>query len=176
MHLARGRVLLRITEVEAYRWPGDTACHARSGRTPRNAPLWGPPGHAYVYLCYGLHQMLNLVTGADGDAQAVLIRACEPVAGQKTISKRRGGKDGPVLLTGPGKVGQALALDTSWSGHPLFEPGGLMLRQGTAPERMLVGRRVGIDYADPEHRRLPWRFAVADSPWVSQRRGLSPAR
>lgn len=172
--LRRDDVVLRITEVEAYRWPPDTACHARSGRTARNAPLWGPPGRAYVYLCYGLHAMLNVVTGQDGQAQAVLVRSCEPVAGLPTIRRRRGGKDGPVLLTGPGKVGQALALDTTWSEHPLHRPGGLTLHDGVEPEAIVIGTRVGIDYAEPEHRALPWRFAIAESPWVSRRRELRP--
>ena len=171
-HLRRGGVTLRITEVEAYRWPGDTACHARSGKTERNAPLWGPPGRAYVYLCYGLHQMLNVVTGPDGEAQAVLIRAARPVAGLATIRRRRGGKEGPVLLTGPGKVGQALALDTSWSHHPLHAAGGLTLEDAPPVEAVAVGPRVGIDYADPEHRGLPWRFAEAGSRWVTRRREL----
>jgi DNA-3-methyladenine glycosylase len=173
-HLRRGVVELRITEVEAYRWPGDTACHARSGLTPRNAPLWGPPGRAYVYLCYGLHNMLNIVTGPDGDAQAVLVRACEPVAGLATIRERRGHKDGRVLLTGPGKIGQALDLDTSWSHHELHRRGGLTVRDGQPAPRLLVDARVGIDYADPEHRVLPWRFAAADTEWVTHRATLLP--
>lgn len=171
--LRHGSVAVRITETEAYRWPGDTACHARSGRTARNAAIWGPPGHAYVYLCYGLHHMLNLVTGDDGDAAAVLVRACEPVAGLSTIRRRRGGKDGPVLLTGPGKVAQALALDTSFTHHPLYRRGALTVEDAAAPAGVLVGTRIGIDYALPEHRALPWRFAVADSPWVTQRAGLA---
>jgi DNA-3-methyladenine glycosylase len=166
-HLARGGVVLRVTEVEAYRWPGDTACHARHGRTARNDALWGPPGRAYVYLCYGVHHLLNLVTGEDGDAAAVLIRACEPVAGLATVRRRRGGKDGPVLLTGPGKVGAALGLDTSWSGHVLHRAGGLEVRRGTPPRRVVAGPRIGVDYADPEHRDLPWRLADADSEWVT---------
>jgi DNA-3-methyladenine glycosylase len=78
--LVHGPVRLRITEVEAYRHGGDTANHCRFGRTARNAPMWGPPGHAYVYLCYGIHQMLNLVTDEDGRGAAVLVRAAELVA------------------------------------------------------------------------------------------------
>lgn len=169
-HLRRGRVVLRVTEVEAYCWPGDTACHGRHGRTARNAAIWGPPGRAYVYLCYGLHQMLNLVAGADGEAAAVLVRACAPVAGLATIRRRRGGKDGPELLTGPGKVGAALGLDRTWDGHVLYRPGGLELCEGEPPARVAAGPRVGIRYADPEHQVLPWRFAEAGSRWVSSPR------
>ena len=172
--LCRDEVVLRITEVEAYRWPGDTACHARSGRTQRNVALWGPPGHAYVYLIYGMHSLLNIVTGADGEAQAVLVRACEPVEGLDVVQERRGGKTGPVLLAGPGKVGQALALDTGWSGHPLYSSGGLVVAAGPAPAAMAVGPRVGIEYAEPEHQRLPWRYADAASRWVTKRSELRP--
>ncbi|MEM9457933.1 MAG: DNA-3-methyladenine glycosylase [Myxococcota bacterium] len=172
-HLCREGVVLRITEVEAYRWPGDTACHARSGRTERNDAIWGPPGRAYVYLCYGIHNMLNVVTGADGEAQAVLVRACEPVEGLAEIERRRGGKQGPVLLAGPGKIGQALGLDLSWCHHALYEPKGLTLYAGTVPSAIAVGPRVGIDYAEPEHVALPWRFADADSRWVTHRKGLA---
>lgn len=174
-HLQRDDVVLRITEVEAYRWPGDTACHARAGRTDRTAPLWGPPGRAYVYLCYGLHHLLNIVTGDDGQAQAVLVRAAEPVVGLSTIARRRGGKQGPVLLTGPGKIGQALDLDTSWSHRPLYGRAGLRLLPGAPPEDIRVGPRVGIDYAEPADRALPWRFAVGDSAWVTERRALGVA-
>ena len=162
-----GDVGLRITEVEAYRYPDDSANHCRSGLTKRNAPMWGPPGHAYVYLCYGLHQMLNLVTNRDGEGAAVLIRSCEPIAGQTTIRRRRGGKDGPVLLTGPGKVGQALGLDASFSGHVLYRRGGLEVRQGAPVAEVAIGSRVGIGYAEPEHQDAEWRLADAASRWVS---------
>jgi DNA-3-methyladenine glycosylase len=116
--------------------------------------------------------MLNLVTNRDGEGAAVLIRSCEPVAGHGLIRRRRGGKDGPVLLTGPGKVGQALGLDTSFSGHPLFKKGGLEVRRGVAVDEVAVGPRIGIDYAEPEHRHAEWRLAVAGSPWVSHTRAL----
>lgn len=168
--LCRDEVALRITEVEAYRWPGDTACHARAGRTPRTEALWGPPGHAYVYLIYGMHSLLNVVTGADGEAQAVLVRACEPLEGLPVVQARRGtAATKPSLLAGPGKVGQALGLDTTWSSHPLHLPGGLTVCAGPPPTSIAVGPRVGIEYAAPEHQRLPWRFADADSRWVTKR-------
>lgn len=175
-HIHRGDVVLRITEVEAYRFPDDTANHCRMGRTARNAPMWGPPGHAYVYLCYGLHNMLNLVTNRDGEGAAVLIRACEPVQGIETVLARRKQQAAvpvkPSLLQGPGKVAQALGLDTSFSGQPLFASSTLCVREGQAPTSVMLGPRVGIAYASEEHQRAPWRLAVGDSPWVSARKTL----
>jgi DNA-3-methyladenine glycosylase len=170
--LRREEVLLRITEVEAYRWPNDTANHCRSGRTARNAPMWGPPGRAYVYLCYGIHQMLNLVSDPEGCGAAVLIRACEPLEGLETVRARRGHKEGPVLLTGPGKVGAALDLDKTWSHHPLFQPGGLEVVDGPSPKKVLCGPRIGIGYAGDGDVAAPWRLACGDTDWVSQRKSL----
>ena len=167
--LRHGPVTLRITEVEAYRFPGDTANHCRFGKTARNAPMWGPPGHAYVYLCYGMHQMLNLVTDDEERGAAVLVRACEPVEGLAEVRARRGDKEGPVLLTGPGKVGTALGVDTRFSGRPLYEKGGLEVLDAPTVTDLLVGPRVGVDYAEPAHRDAPWRLAIADTRWVSQR-------
>jgi DNA-3-methyladenine glycosylase len=171
-HLCRGEVVLRITEVEAYRWPDDTANHGRHGRTERNAALWGPPGTVYVYLCYGVHHLLNLVTDRDGRAAAVLVRACEPVAGLKAIRRRRGRADGPALLTGPGRVGAALGLDLRWNGHPLYRAGGLEVHAGEPPRAVVAGPRIGIRYARSADRAAPWRLAVGGSPWVSHRRRL----
>ncbi len=173
--LARDGVVLRITEVEAYRFPDDTANHCRVGRTERNAAMWGPPGHAYVYLCYGLHNMLNLVTNREGEGAAVLIRSCEPVAGLPLIQRRRNmASDRSVLLTGPGKIGQALGLDSLWCHHPLFVPGGLTVHDAPPVKAALAGPRVGIDYAQPADRVAPWRFAVAGTPWVSVPATLRP--
>lgn len=172
----RGAVEVAITEVEAYRFPNDTANHCRMGRTPRNAPMWGPPGHAYVYLCYGLHQMLNVVTNAAGEGAAVLIRAAEPLGGLPTIRRRRRGMSGPALLTGPGKVGAALGLDGTMNGHALYRRGGLELHDGPTPLEILAGPRVGIDYASEVHRAAPWRLAAAGSAWVSKRASLHPAK
>lgn len=165
-----GSVRLRLTEVEAYRFPGDTANHARFGRTPRNAPMWGPPGHAYIYLCYGLHRMLNLVTGPAGEAAAVLIRGAEPVEGLEEIRERRGGIEGPALLDGPGKVGAALALELRQSGTPLDQEIQVFGRQRDYP--LLAGPRIGIDYAEPEHREAPWRIAMAGSRYVGKQKLL----
>ena len=169
-----GSVVLRITEVEAYGGGEDSASHARFGETRRNAAMWGPGGRAYVYLCYGLHNMLNVTADEAGRASAVLIRACEPVSGVELIRERRGGRSGPVLLTGPGKVGAALGLDVSWSGHRLYRAGGLNLSAGEAPAALLSGARVGIDYARPRDRARPWRFAIAGSDWVSVPQSLRP--
>lgn len=173
-HLVRDSVVLRITEVEAYCWPDDTACHASRGRTPRTEVMFGPGGHAYVYLCYGIHNLVNVVVRDEGEGAGVLIRSCEPVSGLDVVRERRGGRRGPALLTGPGKVGQALGVDASWRGHAYFEAGGLEIRDGEGIDEIIVGPRVGIDYALPEHRDAPWRLAVANSNWVSQRRGLGP--
>ncbi|CAN6478069.1 unnamed protein product [Victoria cruziana] len=165
--IRRDDVVLQITEVEAYR-QNDTACHGRFGITSRTAPLFGPGGHAYVYMCYGLHVMLNVVADKEGIGAAVLIRSCSPISGLETIQKRRGQRtEKPILLTGPGKIGQALGLSTTWSNHPLYAPGGLEILDGLEPEKILVGPRVGINYASPEHVNALWRFAIAGTPWIS---------
>ena len=174
-HLVRGSVVLRITEVEAYLGPEDSASHARFGRTARNAPMWEAGGLAYVYLCYGIHWMLNVGADAEGRGSAILIRACEPISGLPLIHRRRGmDATGPVLLAGPGKVAQALGMDASFSGRPLFEVGGLELRKGDAPARVLAGPRVGIDYASETDRIARLRFAIADTKWVTALKSLSP--
>lgn len=172
--LCAGPVVLRIAEVEAYRFPGDTANHCRFGRTARNAPMWGPAGHAYVYLCYGMHALLNLVTDGEGRGAAVLIRACEPVIGLDHVAARRGGRSGPELLNGPGKVAAALGLSVRHSGLRLSVQAGLFVADQPAAATFLVGPRVGVDYAHPLHRAAPWRLALPDSPWVSKRASLRP--
>ncbi len=184
--LACGEVAVRLTEVEAYRFEGtgpvtdaglgagDTANHARMGRTPRNAPMWGPPGHLYVYLCYGMHPMLNLVTGQEGHAAAVLLRAAEPVRGLDLVRARRAGRtarpDGPWLLDGPGKLARGLGITVAASGEPLGTT--LAVSPRTHAPALATGPRIGIDYASPDDRAAPWRVADADSVWVSHRRGL----
>ncbi|HWQ08553.1 MAG TPA: DNA-3-methyladenine glycosylase, partial [Holophaga sp.] len=160
--LRLGDVVLRITEVEAYGGSEDSASHCRSGRTPRNAPMWEEGGRAYVYLCYGLHHLLNLVTGPEGEGSAVLVRACEPVDGLEIVQARRGAAREPALLAGPGRVAQALGVDLSFSGRPLYLPGGLEVREGTPPAAVLKGPRIGVSYA------------AAGSAWVTEPRSLAP--
>lgn len=172
--LRHGGVTVEITETEAYR-VGDSAAHTRHGKTARNAPVWGPPGCAYIYVCYGIHRMLNLSTNEDGVGACVLVRAARPVAGLDLIIARRGGMaPGPALLTGPGKVGRALDLDLPMNHQDVTAPGGLEALDGPAPAGLLAGPRVGIDYAAPADRDARWRFALADTPWVSHRKGLTP--
>jgi DNA-3-methyladenine glycosylase len=170
--LEAGGVRVRLTEVEAYRFPGDSANHARMGRTARNAPMWGPPGRAYVYLCYGLHSMLNVVTGPEGHAAAVLIRGAEPITGDALLASRRPGPRRPAWLDGPGKLCAGLLIGVERSGEPL--DGAIRLLPRQRVPRIAVGPRIGIDYATVEDRLAPWRVADADSRWVGQRRSLRP--
>lgn len=166
--LCRDGVVLRITEVEAYGGPEDSASHGRHGRTQRNAPMWEEGGRVYMYLCYGLHCMLNIVTGAPGHCGAILVRACEPLAGlDEVLARRRMARAAPPLLAGPGRVAQALGLELAFSGHALYEPGGLELRAGRRPRRILAGPRIGVDFAKPADRGRAWRFVDADSAWQS---------
>ena len=151
-HIVMGEVSLRIRETEAY-MPDDSACHAYKGKTSRNAPMFAQGGILYVYLCYGIHQMLNVVTGPQGEPQAVLIRAADVVAGADVVQKRRGNLD----LIGPGKVGQALALDKTFSGERL----GVRLSICDAPEVSYTAHpRVGIGYAKKKDRDALWRFVM----------------
>ena len=166
--LVRDDVILRITEVEAYGGPEDSASHVRHGRTARNAVMWGRGGHAYLYLCYGLHWMLNVVTGEEGQGAAVLIRACEPVAGLDTLLARRMMHAvKPALLAGPGRVAQGLNLDQIFNGEALFRKGDLELREGEAPPTILRAPRVGIAFATPADQQALRRYAVAGTPWIS---------
>ncbi len=168
-------VLLRITEVEAYGGPKDTASHARHGQTPRNAGMWGPSGRAYLYFCYGVHWMLNVVTGPEGDPSAVLIRGAEVLEGlPKVLERRKAAIANAQLCTGPGKVAQALGLDRSFEGQDLLSSKGLMLLPGLAPKSILAGPRIGIGFATEADQRRPWRFADGNSRAVLRPRELRP--
>src|SRR5688572_32005820 len=164
---AEGVVAGRIVEVEAYDGPEDRASHARAGRTPRTAVMFGPAGHAYVYLVYGLHHCLNVVCGPDGEASAVLLRALAPLAGVELMRARRGPTGGadPRLAAGPARLCQALGLDRRDDGRDLLGPGPLVLLAPDAAPRgteIVSGPRVGVDYAGPGWADRPWRFGLRD--------------
>ncbi len=162
----------RIVETEAYTGEADPASHAYRGRTARNAVMFGPAGHAYVYFTYGMHHCLNVTAGIPGTASAVLLRALEPLAGMDLMRKR--GDRGPEsrLLSGPGKIGRAFGLTVNDNGRD-FTRGPLGIAAGTPPARreVTVSRRIGISRAV----ELPYRFAVVGSPSVSGRAPTLPS-
>jgi DNA-3-methyladenine glycosylase len=151
-----------IVEVEAYD-AEDPAAHGFRGRTPRNASMFGPPGHAYVYRSYGIHWCLNLVCEEEGNAAAVLIRALEPVEGIDVMRERRGLDDLRLLCAGPGRLCQALAVTREHDGLPLDAPP-FELRAAATPAEVLAGTRIGISVA----AELPWRYAAAGSRYLSR--------
>ena len=155
----------RIVETEAYTGAADPASHAFRGPTARNAVMFGPAGHAYVYFTYGMHYCLNVTAEAPGTAGAVLLRALEPLAGVEMMRAR--GDHGPEsrLLSGPGKIGRAFGLSLDDNGRD-FTRGPLGLAAGTpVPTReVAISRRIGISRAVD----LPYRFAVASSRSVSK--------
>jgi DNA-3-methyladenine glycosylase len=163
-----GRLCGRIVEAEAYRGPEDRAAHSFGGRrTRRTEVMFGPPGHAYVFLVYGLHWHFNLVTTARDLPHAVLIRAVEPVEGIDRMALRRGlGPSDPNLTNGPGKLCQAFGIDKHAYGVDLTS-GPLFLSDG-ARSRVARSPRIGIDYAEVWADR-PWRFYDPDSAYVSRR-------
>jgi DNA-3-methyladenine glycosylase len=154
-----------IVEAEAYE-AADPACHAYIGRTTRNEVLFGPPGHAYVYLSYGIHSLLNFVTEPEGTASAVLIRALEPTRGIELMRKRRGRTEIAELCSGPGKLTEALGVDVGLNGADLLEPPFQLSppagKWGAA--EVITGPRIGITKA----AELPWRYCVKGSRFVSR--------
>ncbi|HET7856259.1 MAG TPA: DNA-3-methyladenine glycosylase [Gaiellaceae bacterium] len=152
-----------IVEVEAYDHE-DPAAHGFRGRTERNASMFGPPGHAYVYRSYGVHWCLNLVCEDEGVASAVLLRALEPTDGLDVMRARRGLEETRLLCAGPGRLCQALGVTREHDGLPLDRPPfELHAREGEI--EVVAGPRVGITQAAD----LPWRYGLADSPFLSKR-------
>ena len=150
-----------IAETEAYRGEEDLACHARCGRTPRNAVMYGPAGKVYVYFTYGMHWCLNAVTGAEGFPAAVLIRALWPLEGLAEMAARRGQFPRAQWCNGPAKLCRALSIDGSLNGTDLCLAGNeLTIENGPeiSPERVTTGPRVGINSVPEPWRSQPWRF------------------
>jgi DNA-3-methyladenine glycosylase len=178
----------RIVEVEAYVGTDDRASHARMGRTPRNGVMFGRAGIAYVYLVYGMHYCLNVVTGPDGVAAAVLVRAVEPIEGMDAVRAMPParaptatavggpGRSSAVpdhrLASGPGLVGRAFAVDRFWTGVDLCDPSSPLRLEarptGEPAPRIVATPRIGIAFAGHPWTDVPWRFVDADSRSVSR--------
>ncbi|MFZ0544336.1 MAG: DNA-3-methyladenine glycosylase [Candidatus Promineifilaceae bacterium] len=167
-----------IVETEAYcdSDEPDLACHgdrANNGRpTPRTQVMFGPAGFAYVYFTYGMHWMFNIVTGQPGEANAVLVRALEPVEGEEIMALVRGGNR-PIRewTNGPAKLTQALSIDKKLNGANLFEPDGVIWLEdgpGIEPELVATGPRVGLGSTPEPWYSMPWRYWIKDNPYVSR--------
>jgi DNA-3-methyladenine glycosylase len=159
-----GRQLVgRIVETEAYD-QSDAASHSYRGRTPRTDVMFGPSGHLYVYFTYGMHYCMNVVCGAEGEGAAVLVRAIEPIEGESVMIANRGGKTGAEVTNGPAKVCQALHIAKQWNGHDLSQPPFQLVEQpAVSAANIAQTTRIGIRHAAD----MPWRFYIADSPYVS---------
>lgn len=164
--LVAGPVTARIVEVEAYDGPGDPASHAFRGQTPRNAVMFGPPGHLYVYFSYGMHHCMNVVCGPEGTASAVLLRAAAVADGIDVVRERRAGIRDRDLMRGPGRLCQALGVHRDHDGIDVCHPAGPLWLAGGQPvaeDRIAAGPRVGISRAADR----PWRFWIDGEPTVS---------
>jgi DNA-3-methyladenine glycosylase len=160
----------RIVETEAYRGLTDRASHAYGGkRTPRNEAMYGPAGTAYIYVCYGMHQLFNVVTHAVDKPDAVLIRALQPLQGIDAMLRRTGKAAADYTLTkGPGNTGKALGLHKAYSGTSLLGRTIYLADDSyaVAPSAMGVSPRIGVDYAGQD-ALLPYRFYIKGNPYVS---------
>ncbi len=165
-----------IVEAEAYcdSVEPDLACHGSRNRgrpTRRTAVMFGAPGHAYVYFTYGMHWMLNIVTGEEGQSNAVLIRAVEPDEGESVMSFRRAGRSRSELTNGPAKVAQAFGINGVLNGADLCDPGGsIWLEAGWLSADLCIanGPRVGLGNTAEPWLSMPWRYWIADNPFVSR--------
>ena len=151
-----------ITETEAYCGRNDKACHANNNtRTDRTEVMYGPPGHSYIYLCYGIHHLFNVVTNQRELADAVLVRGIKPIDGIETMKRRRGMESMKNLTNGPGKLSQALAINRKMSGCSLLEPP-IWIESShfkIKDEHITPSTRIGVDYAGDDALR-EWRFTV----------------
>jgi len=162
-------VKCKIVETEAYEGWRDKASHASRGKTPANAAMFGPPGQIYVYFTYGLHHMLNIVTGKTGYPSAVLIRAIEPIDSAIKIFQNSKFKI-QNFFSGPARLTKTLKIDKSFNGKTIIgKPGGLWIEKEPQAPRRRISRaaRIGIPYAE-EYREKKWRFYIKDSPFVSK--------
>ena len=160
----------RIVEVEAYIGEDDQASHARCGPTRRNAAMYSRPGHVYIYLIYGIHHCLNVVTEREDYPAAVLIRALEPLEGIEEMRVRRGGRPDTQLTSGPARLCQALEIDRQFDSADLCVPdASLFLEEGgfVPDSAVATGPRIGVR-GDEVALTVPWRFYVRDNRYVSR--------
>jgi DNA-3-methyladenine glycosylase len=165
---AEGVTIGRIVETEAYIGPEDKACHAAKGRTGRTEIMFGAAGHAYVYLIYGFHHMLNIVTEHVDQPAAVLIRAVEPLAGVELMQARRGTHERHNLCSGPGKLCKAFAVDRTLNGDDVCGSVLYIEDCGESIAKIATTPRIGVDYAG-RWKNKPWRFIVKGNEFVSKR-------
>lgn len=164
----------RIVETEAYAGVTDRASHASKGKTPRTSVMFEAGGTAYIYLCYGIHQMFNIVTGPAATAHAILVRAAEPLEGTDIMLRRTGKKVLDESITrGPGNVGKAFGFHTSQTGQSLLSDSLYIAEDGYAidPGTVGVSARVGVAYAGKDAMR-PYRFYIGNSPFVSGKKTI----
>ncbi len=154
-----------VVETEAYSFV-EKGCHAYKGMTPRNAPMFEPGGISYVYLCYGIHHLFNIVTNGKHRADAVLIRALQPLEGEKHMMKRMQTQTIKRLTSGPGKLTRALGITLAANAMSL-RSAQLWLEDGSWSGDIEAKPRIGIDYAG-EDALLPWRFMAKDNGWISK--------
>jgi DNA-3-methyladenine glycosylase len=163
--------MARIVETEAYNGSKDKACHAYLHRnTPRTNVMFKEGGRSYVYLCYGLHHLMNIVTNGKNDPNAVLIRAVEPLMGWEAMDVRRNVKSRINLTNGPGKLASALGITRKCNGVILYDsasPIWIGEEKEYIPYEVKQTTRIGVDYAQ-EDALLPWRFYIKDNPYVSR--------
>ncbi len=172
-----GRTAGMIVEAEAYCGPEDDAAHSfRGRRTARTEAMYAPAGHAYLFRLYGTHRCFNVVTAPEGQPQAVLIRALEPVEGLPLMAQRRGREEKRPLCSGPGRLCQAMGIGMEHYGQDLFS-GSLRLEEYRAfsPEEICLSPRINVEYA-AEYRDSPERKCVEDGPCVAPGARRSAAR
>ena len=162
-------VVCRIVETEAYRGGADAASHAFRGPTARNFPMFGPPGHTYVYFIYGVHWMFNIAAHPAGTPGAVLIRAVEPQSGLDLLRRRRGSRRYGDLTNGPAKLAQALELTSDQNDLDLCARSEITIADGALGigETIATGPRIRVPGGEDAQAR-PWRFWIAGNPWVSR--------
>lgn len=160
----RGRRLSGlVSEAEAYIGTEDLGCHAHVGRTARNASMWGPSGHAYVYFTYGMHWMLNVVTERGGFPAAVLIRGAAPIEGLRAMRRRRPGRPLAEMANGPAKLCQAFRIDRRFDGQDLCGRSSRVFFERRPPvpdETVITGPRVGLEPVPEPWKSMPWRFRI----------------